>query len=317
MKSRSRAFTLVELLLVVFILAAVAATTASLATQADEQFRFDDTRARREEVRRAILGDPLLKANGQPVVSGFAADVGRAPVSLRELLDPALPPPAWSFDPVAQQWAGWRGPYLRGDTIVDPSDPIDGQRRVYRDGWANLGPDPAAEQDNYGWLYASASGLVSLASYGSDGAPGGAQPYASDQPPDPTLVRPHDVELSVRSWVVSVTLQNRSGATLAAQAFRLRLFAPRLSPDGSALEWPLHRSAAVTMPSDLADGGDWSADFAFPAAPESDGIPCGVRTLNLVLDDGSSLATPPRAASVTLTAGSTLQPLGIRLLISP
>lgn len=39
-------------------------------------------------IREAILGDPRKTVNGQAVMSGFVADMGRLPTCLRELLEP-------------------------------------------------------------------------------------------------------------------------------------------------------------------------------------------------------------------------------------
>lgn len=332
-RTTARSFTLVELLLVVFILAAVAASAASLTAQADEQFRYDDTKARREEIRRAILGDPSRTANGQPVVSGFVADLGRIPASLRELVDPDSPP-QWEFHPTPQQWAGWRGGYLRGDQIPDPTD-ADGLRIVYRDGWKNLphpddfGGSPALAdvQDrlNFGWLLnvpgALEDGALQLRSTGSNGRTGGIGPFDSDWPLDPTLITSADHQLSLRHWRVTVTLRNDSATEITQRQVRLRLYAPRLSDDGSSLQWPDDRwlSNAVDL-TGVATGTAWTSEFVFPDAPESDRVPCGVRTLNLVETDGSELAGLPRqpeAMPVTLLARMALQPLSITLRIPP
>ena len=82
-----RSFTLLELLLVVFLLAAVAGMASSLGTQVDQQSRYDDTKVRRERIRVAILGEEERRVGQQVAIGGFAADMGRLPESLSELIE--------------------------------------------------------------------------------------------------------------------------------------------------------------------------------------------------------------------------------------
>ena len=52
-------FTLLELLLVVFILSLIALSAVAIADRADEQLRYDDTNQHLQLIRRATIGDPL------------------------------------------------------------------------------------------------------------------------------------------------------------------------------------------------------------------------------------------------------------------
>lgn len=130
-----RALTLTELLIVLVILAVVAtAAVQSLRPMAD-QARYETTRNTLQRIEEAILGPELMRqADGTPLISGFAADVGRLPAltavegfRLAELWDAEV----WSAypyqirmgpDPVSdgdedfsdiRLACGWRGPYLQ------------------------------------------------------------------------------------------------------------------------------------------------------------------------------------------------------------
>lgn len=143
MRSPRHGFTLIELLLVVFILAMLAASTSALVDGAHEQARFDDTRNRLEQIRRAVIGPDDLTLP----TAGFIADMGRPPSSLQELLqnpDPSNPALLFKTDAATGVGTGWRGPYLR--TLVAQSG-----RLEFPDGWGN--PDLVQDDPNFGWIF--------------------------------------------------------------------------------------------------------------------------------------------------------------------
>ena len=176
--SHCSGLTLVELLVVVFILA-VLAQTAVLATESlAEQSQQDATVRSLEAVEAAVLGLPNRRdAVGQPLVGGFVADVGRLPqvwgsaveTGLQELWRRPTGPPAdpVAIEPFAVQQptgdpdvrlpAGWRGPYLR--LGIGSSELSDGWNRaptlLRGDGTAAQPLDPV-------------EGIVS---FGADGLP--------------------------------------------------------------------------------------------------------------------------------------------------
>jgi len=107
-RGRERGVTLVELLVVLCILVALASLVTVGAGHAEEYARRQTTLATLLEVRSAIMG-----GKGNP---GFLGDVGRLPTSTAELLaQGALP----GFQRATGR--GWRGPYVRiaGATLVD------------------------------------------------------------------------------------------------------------------------------------------------------------------------------------------------------
>jgi len=183
-----RGVTLLELLLVVTILSALAFITLSQVTDNDAQVRFEDTRNRLARIRYAIVGDRFRTINGQPEIRGFVADMGRLPLDLNELVTQyycanavALEQQAcldsggtWEtlplnlLDPDTGLRAGWNGPYLSGFD------------RAYPDGWGN---DDGTS--NFGWVFSAADGDLQLQSKGMDNAAGGDPnlPYELDYPP--------------------------------------------------------------------------------------------------------------------------------------
>lgn len=148
------AFTLLELVVVLSILAIVTALAVRALDGVEDQRRYEAAQRGLEELEFAILGSPDDRAaDGSRTVSGFVADMGRLPhtvaetlpynggslnaLTLGELWQP--PPAAQRFDvrrsdatnttpPTAADAdvrvpAGWRGPYLRlplgADTLLD------------------------------------------------------------------------------------------------------------------------------------------------------------------------------------------------------
>lgn len=213
-------FTLVELLLVILILSSLALVTTFMVDNMNEQFRFDQTKSRLEQIRRAIIGDSARTLNGQPEISGFVADMGRLPVSLSELIEaPADEDQLWGEQEVTLSgtivgylYGGWRGPYL--ETLPESES----GKKAFRDGWGN--PDMPGNEDNYGWEFSGLSGVVAVRSLGADGATGQADlenPYHKDYPVDGSLVNEMD-------WHVN----------LANQPFRMQL--NRITTDQHALQ---------------------------------------------------------------------------------
>lgn len=288
-----RGLTLLELLLVVLILAALAGSAVAFLEGAEDHASFEDTRARLAAVRRAVAGRPGDSVNGQPLVSGFVADLGRLPSSLQELLERGTLP-AWGVDPATGQGAGWRGPYLEPRVERDASGAA---VRTFRDGWRNAGGPPL-----HGWKRFEASdadGTLLLESPGADGAPGGTG-YAADYPPPGFLLEKDDHSVDVAPLSMAAAVENATGAALV---LRLRLLHPR---DGS-LAWP----AAWPSTAAARDAAPWlSGAETFPpgtttrtlrflvlsgGVPVPKRVPWGVRTLLLVNDaDGRVLdALPP------------------------
>jgi prepilin-type N-terminal cleavage/methylation domain-containing protein len=156
-RSRSAAFTLLELLVVLAILATVTALAVRSLDRVDEQRRYETALRCLQEINDAVLGSPDDRApDGTRTVSGFVADMGRLPRALLAASTPELElrelweSPGAAFDirsaieangvvladedPQVLVPGGWRGPYLRlplgtptlldgwGNPISSPTD---------------------------------------------------------------------------------------------------------------------------------------------------------------------------------------------------
>ncbi|PKD41436.1 type II secretion system protein [Methylomonas sp. EFPC1] len=214
-----RGFTLLEMLLVIFLMALVASTGLMLTEGVEDQAKYDETKRRMELIRKAIVGDPTRTVNGAPELSGFVADMGRLPLCLAELLrlgDEVLPATVpktfespcddteivsdWHLDQDTGVGMGWRGPYLQ---VI----PESGGGLRFRDGYGNEGANAAADALDSGWDYSVTAATASLASEGMDLA------VATDDVAAPQLIVSADWQVPLPA-AVSVTFENQSGAPL-------------------------------------------------------------------------------------------------------
>ena len=134
----NKGFSLIELLVVLAILGLFVAMMTQVFTRGDDQRRFDETRARMQEIKKAILGSEGAYAYGQRQFAGYVADMGGLP-ALDDMGTPAdltddQPKvlweqetlPDWEYKDTPKTWMGWRGPYLE----TPPGD-------ILKDGWGN------------------------------------------------------------------------------------------------------------------------------------------------------------------------------------
>ncbi len=285
----ARAFTLLELLLVVFLLAAVAASAASLADDADLQARYELTRSRRAQIREAILGTRQT-GNGQPAVAGFVTDMGRLPRSLAELLERPAGASAWAFDSGASAGFGWRGPYLQGDLAWDSE--LARHAPLFDDGWGNPWRwiDQVADPGAPGDLRAGDLDVVSLGRDGVDAA--ASDPYdrsfpdygAGDAARHVILLRGDEWQVSLQALgAVALRVLGTPSPALDVAALRLRVRRPNDAVDAWAVD---------CVSEQAEDGGvvDGAQVYAFTFAA-SRVVPWGVRTFELIEDaDGDGLA---------------------------
>ena len=316
--------TLLELLLVVLILSAIALMTISFTESTDKQFRFEDTRTRLENIRAAVAGDPLRVLNGESAISGFAADMGRLPDCLQELVEgqSLMVPPcqfttdeSHSFDTKTGLWSGWNGPYLA--SLTEQSSGT----RAFRDGWGNAGNAAS----HYGWKTFSAADLdggspnqikdtLTVQTFGADGTAGGTG-YDADYPASGVLVERADHQLNLKGWN-SITLildnsNNGSNVNVLAGTLRLRVYYPL---DGSfswtdstqpGFSWPASRdpqpylslvfpAANQTVPA----GGTLTLPNPVDLGSVSNKwIPWGVRSLGVINDTDGSVYQPGAVSS--------------------
>lgn len=189
----------------------LALATTAMVDNADEQQRFETTRTRLQQIKTAIIGDTSRTLNGEPMISGFVADMGRLPANIQELVELPSEGMEWkarvithSGVEVGQLYGGWRGPYLD----VMPSSEISAVR-AFRDGWGN--PVVAGHESNFGWNVISGVNALSIQSYGSDGRVGGTGVYEVDYPATGNLVEASDWALGLSSVNFNLTF-NKSPA---------------------------------------------------------------------------------------------------------
>ena len=86
-RHKSAGFTMLELLVVIALLGVLTLAGTTLLIDDGDWKRQDETEARWDAIRKAIIGEPNLNLNGSPYVAGFVADMGRLPQSISELIE--------------------------------------------------------------------------------------------------------------------------------------------------------------------------------------------------------------------------------------
>lgn len=182
-----RGLTLVELLVVVFILALLAQAAVYAGEGALESAQRETTASSLQQLEIALLGQPgRVDAQGRPHIGGFVADLGTLPVHaqgdaeqvLRELWERPLGAPAPRAlpafaltqapgDPEVQLGCGWRGPYVR----------LGFGAAALRDGFGQ----PFALRDAAGQATTIGTPIAAVVSLGSDQVDGGTG-FAADLP---------------------------------------------------------------------------------------------------------------------------------------
>ncbi|WAR45182.1 type II secretion system protein [Methylomonas rapida] len=308
--ARSRGFTLLEMLLVIFLMALVASAGLMLTEGVEDQAKYDETKRRMELIRKAIVGDPTRTVNGAPEISGFVADMGRLPGCWRELLEPSdcndQPLKEYSngacvdstftnesdCQDAGKLWVpiafGWRGPYI---SVVPDHDGV----RRFRDGYGNEDID---DDLNFGWVWRMYDAddeetsnpdeavLIRIKSKGFDGQEDSSDDYPNDTIANVTpLIDSRDHQVKLDNWSGRVLFINRTSNPVPpnpADTFTLKL---KLNyPDGNggvglAVSNTFTLSGSDPIP---AGASDYSPPITF-----SDGKtpPLGMHTLEVLCDD--------------------------------
>lgn len=119
---------LLEATISLLILGVVVFVTLPVATRFLDVRREEGTREQLLNLKRAIVGQPRRVLPAREVLTqfGYVGDMGRVPASLQDLVEQGTQPP-FQVDSVSQVGHGWRGPYLRADSVED----------VLNDAWGN------------------------------------------------------------------------------------------------------------------------------------------------------------------------------------
>jgi prepilin-type N-terminal cleavage/methylation domain-containing protein len=282
-----RGMTLLEMVVVIFILSAIAMGAVAFTGNADDQFRYEETRTRLGEIRRAIVGERDAVYAGSARLSGFVVENGLLPADIQGLY---IKPTGYDdfgaqsplFDPVPaanginngdEVTLGAANEILLKGYLPALRLPTGGGG--YFDGWGNRGPAP-----NDGWSVAADSAHFQSTSLGADGAAGGSD-YAQDMPDD---VVQEDWTQTLAGW--TVTLTNRSGADITTpSALRVSLLVYVNDADAvNPFNW-------WRITSDPIPGGTFSDGASVTATFPTSGtrVPIGEHLLVAVNDpDGAS-----------------------------
>ncbi len=248
---RQQGFTLLEIVLVLFLLALLASSTLFLTQGVEDQAKYDATKQRLNMIRTAIIGDTSRTINGHPEISGFAADMGRLPECLRELLSPVdcndVDLLLWDQDVDSQVWSGWRGPYLIGDSEFT------GEMH-FRDGYGNSGDTSGVVSEdwrNSGWTFFDDN--LSIISAGFD------VNVDTDDVPIPLgtqqLISPFDYQITLGTDWQNVKVQfyseSSNGTFIAANSLRVKFNTPVegdvLNYSDSDLDTPDKRDGSIYL----------------------------------------------------------------------
>lgn len=280
-------FTLVELLVTLAILGALATIALRSVQGIEDRTRYETTVHRLEDIRTALLG-PSRTLPTQSSAGGLLADTGRfldeavtdPSMRLRDLLQ--QPPGVASSalrtapdHPDIKLAVGWRGPYL----MLPPGS----SSEVVEDGWGN--PIVA--------LLDAGTGCWSLVSSGQDGVVGSGAGYDADI----SLVLPRDANTATLSGSVLITWTTGSPQNPTIEVV---LFEPDAA---TGLVSDLH------YPSTAPETATGLTTFAFQF-PLGAGATPGPRVVRAYLSGtnpqppGGSLVVTSRAVSIDLLSGA-------------
>ncbi|MEM8884620.1 MAG: prepilin-type N-terminal cleavage/methylation domain-containing protein [Planctomycetota bacterium] len=280
-EDRRRGLTLLELVVVLVILAALGTVMITQTAGLTGEARYEQTVRTLERLQDAVIGRlPLASEDPTAVPPGFVADVGRLPqagtaLDMSELWDrtaTASPPTAFAvqtltgLDNDLQMACGWRGPYVR---LPIGSDEL-------RDGWGRSFDLAASD----GAAVAMAGDNIAAI---TTTAPGGGGPF--DQPLTDVIFED-----------TSATIDRTTGQVTLQLAFTLPT-----SPTGGSyavvrLYGPVNGAAAVVAQSSASlgvAGATQSVTVTFTPAD----IPIGPKLLRAY--QWNSATAPSTAADLT------------------
>lgn len=274
-------FTLLEMVLVLFLIGLMASATLMLTENVEDQAKYDETKRRMEMMRKAIVGDPTRTINGGPEISGFVADMGRLPLCIAELIEPgvenlpvenpkkyASPCDAseiveWHIDASTGLGFGWYGPYIQ----VLPER--NGNLR-FRDGYGNT---DASDPQNSGWSYLADTSNARVQSFGFDGS--ALYPSGTLATIDP-IVKQNNHLIDSNILIGRVRFLNLSNA-IPSTPLKLKLN----YPDGTSTPSFVFSNQFIIDASTAVSG--FSPQMTFPVV--SPHVSLGVRTIEVVCDD--------------------------------
>ena len=302
---RTAAFTLLELVVVLAILAVVTGLAIRAVDQVDDERRYDVSLTMLEDLEAAVLG------NGE--VAGFVSDMGRLPravgaaeLSLAELWAGQGITPydvrTSAIDAEVSLPAGWRGPYLR----------LPLGTAMLRDGWGNPMTSPAdpspANPLTTGYHRLRTAADAPITASGTDvavirhlGANGEANAADEGADRDLHVSFANRTAASVTSPVRLVDGQGEPAPAEGGEFVKVRVFGP--NPDALTT-----LAAAESGATPLAAGAsEVTVPGVLPAT-------AGFRAVRAYLyaSDGTTLLARSQVKYLTLRPGANFVPLVIR-----
>lgn len=285
-------FTLLEMLLVVFILGSLAFVASNFVDNQDDQLRFHDTANRLDKIRTAVI------SNGSVVPAGFVADNGLLPSNIAQLVN-ELPTgwvnhgiyqPVFDGDPDALTGLNDGGSEIvlpsalalekgwRIGTLISPA----GANGTFGDGWRRAGAAP-----NYTWQVVANTSSLAITSLGKDNALGGANFNA-----DIGITIPQsDWSRNIASYTIKV--RNQSTTDISTR-FGASLLVFENTATGA--KWKRYSTNTITCLDGDGDnlvggipcGAEDTLSFPFGGYPlgsyAANRIPAGIHTLVLYAD---------------------------------
>ncbi len=324
---RQAGFTLLELLLVVAILSSLALAATTFVDNADDQRRFEETRNRLANIRRAIIGYPNLSAGGEAVIGGFVADMGRLPRNLNELfVSGYCSNPAYISKSVCESNSGtWTEDSAfnvmgacsnvtkttKSDCETDSPDNIwielgtgwrgpylhampESGGMIYRDGWGNGGNAPGAD---FGWRVAvtdidddaTPDDFDNTLSVQSMGSDGapGGGSYAADYPVSTAVLVERGDHNVDLTGGIRVRFQNPADGSGTALPLSATTVCLRIYYASNGAIASVASNPESLASGFVADGASKEVTFTFPSTGRQ-WIPWGMRAVGIFKHSGSS-----------------------------
>ena len=112
-----------EVIIMIAIIAVIMATGMKANQNVQLREKFENTIVEMQMLKRAIVGNPLLRTNGIRNDFGYVGEMGRLPASLSEVMSQSSQS-AVNYNSTLHLSTGWAGPYLQETFTNYTSNPL-------------------------------------------------------------------------------------------------------------------------------------------------------------------------------------------------
>ena len=119
----SSGLTFMEVIILIAIIAVIMATGMKANQNVQLREKFENTIVEMQMLKRAIVGNSLLRTNGIRNDFGFVGEMGRLPTSLSELMSQGAQSGV-IYNSTLHLSTGWAGPYLQETFTNYTSNPL-------------------------------------------------------------------------------------------------------------------------------------------------------------------------------------------------